>query len=63
MRTFMSKKEKKVTTKKEKKSKLIAKRDFKIVHNKYVFDIKEGDDISHIPEMFLCNLKVEKVID
>ncbi len=59
----MSKKEKKVTTKKEKKTKLIAKRDFKIVHNQYVFEIKEGNDIGYIPEMFLANLKVEKVID
>ncbi len=59
----MSKKEKKVTTKKENKPKLIAKRDFKIVHNQYVFEIKQGDDIGYIPEMFLCNLKVENVID
>lgn len=42
--------------------KLIAKKDFKIVHNDYVLDIKQGDDLSDVPEMYLANLKTEQVI-
>jgi len=41
---------------------LIAKKDFVIRHNEYFFEIKEGQDISHIPEQFIQNLKTEKVI-
>ena len=44
------------------KKKLIAKKDFKIKHNEYFFDIKEGDSLNHIPKMFIQNLKTEQVI-
>ena len=44
------------------KEKLIAKKDFIIVHNEHSFEIKEGDSLDHIPEKFLVNLKTEGVI-
>lgn len=42
--------------------KLVAKKDFKIVHNEYVRDIKVGDDLSDVPEMYIQNLKSEQII-
>lgn len=46
--------------------KLIAKRDFIIVQhdgeNEHKYEIKEGDDVSYLPEQFLKNLKTEEVI-
>lgn len=44
------------------KSKRVAKRDFVIHQNEYHFEIKAGDDLSHIPELFIENLKTENVI-
>lgn len=44
------------------KTPLIAKKDFKIVHNDYVREIKKGDDVSDVPEMYLNNLKIEGII-
>jgi len=49
------------------KDKLIALKDFKIYHPKsdkeiYERDIKKGDDLSDVPDMYLQNLKTEKVI-
>lgn len=41
---------------------LTAKRDFVISQNEYFRKIKTGDDLSDVPEMFLQNLKTEKVI-
>ncbi len=55
----MEEEKKKKTTK---KAELIAKKDFLIVCNKDRFDIKEGDDLSHIPELYIQNLKTEQVI-
>lgn len=46
----------------EKKGKLIAKKDFKIVHNDFSLEIKEGDSLDGCPEMYLPNLKAEGVI-
>lgn len=40
----------------------IAKRDFVIHQNEFHFEIKEGDDLSEIPERFHQNLKTEQVI-
>lgn len=42
---------------------LIAKRDFKIVHNQYDIVIKAGQDLSDIPPQFIENLITEKVIE
>ena len=46
------------------KKELIAKRDFLIVCNDYNITIKNGDDINKlgIPDMFMQNLRTEKVI-
>jgi len=34
-----------------------------VIHqNEYHFEIKAGDDLSHIPELFIENLKTENVI-
>lgn len=44
------------------KEQMIAKKDFKIVHNNYVRDVKVGDDLSDIPLMYVSNLKAENVI-
>lgn len=46
----------------QKKSGLIALKDFKIVHNEHCIEIKEGDDLSRVPEMFLQNLRTEGVL-
>lgn len=43
-------------------SSLVAKRDFVICHNDYCRAIKEGDDLSDVPEMYLENLKTEGVL-
>lgn len=40
----------------------VAKKDFKLVHNNYIRDIKEGDDLSDVPEMYKQNLKSENVL-
>lgn len=42
---------------------LIAKKAFTIVQNEHVYEIKVGDNLNHIPEQFLVNLKSEGVID
>lgn len=39
-----------------------AKKDHLIVQNQYHFDIKKGDDLSEIPNIFYDTLKTEKVI-
>ena len=50
------------TPKKEKSSsKVKALKDFKFSFNGKVYDLKEGEDVE-VPEMFLQNLKTEKVI-
>lgn len=41
---------------------MIAKKDFVIHFNEIHIEIKAGDDVSHVPEMFLENLKTEQVI-
>lgn len=41
---------------------MIAKRDFLIVQNDVRIEIKAGDDVSHVPEMYWQNLKTEMVI-
>jgi len=41
---------------------LIAKRDFVIFQNDFRADIKKGDDLSEIPEIYHQNLKTEGVI-
>lgn len=48
----------------ELKSRLIAKKDFLICHNKIRIEIKQGDDLEKlkIPKMFMQNLKTEGVI-
>jgi len=43
------------------KKKLIALKDFKFKHGKDVYEIKKGKEVK-VPEMFLANLKTEKVI-
>lgn len=47
-------------------SELIAKRDFKIVHPSegkvYKREIKAGEDLSDVPEIYHANLKTEGVI-
>lgn len=48
---------------KPKVTKLLANKTFKIVHNNYVREIKEGDDLSDIPEMYLENLRTEGIIE
>lgn len=44
------------------RSQLIAKRDFVIHQNDVHIEIKEGDDVSHVPERYWQNLKTENVI-
>lgn len=44
------------------KQELKALKDFKIVHNGYVKEIKKGEDISDVPPMYHPNLKTEGVI-
>ena len=39
-----------------------AKKNHLIVQNDFRADIKKGDDLSKIPEMFYETLKIEKVI-
>ena len=39
-----------------------AKKDFIIVQNKFRADIREGDDLTKIPDVYYQNLKTEKVI-
>lgn len=41
---------------------MIAKKNFEIHHNDYHCVIKEGDDLSQIPELYHANLKTEGVI-
>lgn len=41
---------------------MIAKKDFKIVINTYKRVIKEGEDISDVPEKYHENLKTEGVL-
>ena len=63
----MIKKIKKKVSDKEKSeekssSSVRAKKDFVISFNDYHREIKEGDDLSDVPEMFIQNLKTENVI-
>lgn len=46
----------------EKKGSMIAKKDFIIHFNEHHIEIKKGDDVSGVPEMFHQNLKTEEVI-
>ena len=48
-------------TEEKKVQKLIAKKDFKFKFGKTIYEIKKGDEIK-VPEIFLNNLKTEKVI-
>lgn len=41
---------------------LIAKKDFRIVHNEVDISIRVGDDLSEVPQMYLANLRTEGVI-
>lgn len=41
---------------------LIAKKDFLIVHNDYRREIKKGDDLSDVPEIYHPNLRTEEVL-
>lgn len=59
MEFFKEKIEGEFEVKKEKK--LIAKKDFKIVFGKDIYEIKEGEEIN-VPKMFHANLKTENVI-
>jgi len=43
-------------------AKLIAKKDFVLSHNEFHLEIKVGDDLSQVPEMYHQNLKVEQVL-
>lgn len=45
-----------------KKSEMIAAKDFIIAHNEYFKEIKVGDDLSGVPQMFWENLKTEGVL-
>ena len=54
--------EEKPKKKAAKKSSLVAKKDFRIVHNEYDIKIVEGDTLDDVPEMFLENLRTEGVI-
>ena len=47
--------------KQNKKSKLVALKDFKFKHGKDVYELKKGDEVE-VPKMFMQNLKTEKVI-
>lgn len=46
----------------EPKASLLAKKSFTICQNEYFREIKEGDDLSDIPETYLPNLLAEGVI-
>ena len=46
----------------ETKAALLAKKSFVICHNEYFREIKAGDDLSDIPEIYLPNLLAEGVI-
>lgn len=41
---------------------ILAKKAFTIHHNEHHIEIKEGDDVSGVPAMFVDNLKTEGVI-
>jgi hypothetical protein len=49
------------TTKAE-KSRLTAKKNFSLHHNEYHNEIKLGDDLSDVPELYLENLRTEGVL-
>jgi hypothetical protein len=59
-------KKKEVTKEKKanepKRAAFIAKKNFKIVQNDFVLEIKVGDDLTDVPERFVENLKTEGVI-
>ncbi len=55
--------EEKPKAKAKKTGGLIAKRAHVVHHNDHHFDIKEGDDVSHVPDFLLVSLRTEKVID
>jgi hypothetical protein len=46
----------------QRRQKLIAKKDFTIHHNTYFREIKEGQNISDVPEIYHENLRTEEVI-
>lgn len=48
--------------KKEKKPEMIAQKDFVICYNEIFREIKKGDDLSDIQEIFLANLMTEGVL-
>ena len=56
-------KPKKPESKKPEQKKLVAKKDFLILHNGYKRSIKVGDDLKDVPELYHQNLKTEGVID
>lgn len=55
-------KDKKSSSSNAKDGSLVAKKDFVINHNEYQRKIKEGEDLSDVPEMYHPNLKTEQVI-
>lgn len=57
----MSEKEEEKTKEKSSGKKIKAKKDFKFSHGKEIYEIKKGETVE-VPEMFLANLKTEKVI-
>lgn len=46
----------------KKVDKLYAKKDFLIVQNQVRIEIKKGDELTSIPDMYIQNLKTEGVI-
>lgn len=56
------KKDKKSKEVKQEKPRLLARKAFVIRHNGYERVIFQGEDLSDVPEIYLDNLKTEKVI-
>jgi hypothetical protein len=54
--------ENKMEAKPKPQSDRIAQRDFVICHNDYFRQIKEGEDLSDVPALYLENLKTEGVL-
>lgn len=54
--------EKKAPTQKPAEKARIAKKDFVICQNQYRREIRSGEDISDVPEVYLPNLKTEGVL-
>lgn len=59
--SVFEKKDVKETKKRKGTTKIMPLKDFHIVYNKYDIVIKEGVEIA-VPDIFLVNLKTEKII-